>query len=130
MGRNIFWGPGTPVTDKSSGVATQWFLKWMHAVSDLLNTIPTGSGGIISGAILEHQTAIGSGTNIIAGVSPGAVGTVLTSNGPASNPSYQAVAASASSWIPLVNGSEPDALQVGPSILVTDGAGALILVST
>ena len=38
-------------------------------------------------------------------------------------------AAGGTSWIPLVNGAEPDALQVGPSILITDGAGVLILVS-
>lgn len=48
-----------------------------------------GGGGSIGGSISQYQTAVGSGSNTIGGVSPGTAGQVLTSNGASANPSYQ-----------------------------------------
>src|ERR1700743_3644266 len=69
----------------------------MSTISNAVNANQPGvqtlsSGGIWTGSTFsQYNTLVGGATNNILGVSPGTAGFVLTSNGAAANPTYQAI---------------------------------------
>jgi hypothetical protein len=69
----------------------------------LASPLPVSSGGTGQVSLTPHAALIGNGTGPVNTIAPGAAGTVLTSNGTTSDPSYQA--ASGGVPAPGVNGS-------------------------
>ena len=62
----------------------------------LSSALEVGSGGTGVASLDDHYVLLGSGTDAITPVTPGASGLVLTSNGTSADPTFQAAAATAS----------------------------------
>ncbi len=58
----------------------------------LIEALPVGSGGTGATTLPVHSVLVGSDTASIASISPGATGTILSSNGPTSDPSFNTAA--------------------------------------
>ena len=62
----------------------------INLASQVSGTLPVGNGGTGSTTLTAHAVLLGEGTSAIGFASPGASGTVLTSNGIGSDPTFQA----------------------------------------
>ncbi len=86
----------------AGGVPSFGSLNLASSVAVGSSILPVANGGTGLAALTAHYTLIGAGTSNVSLVSPSTAGFVLTSNGPASDPSYQAAPASAA---PSINNS-------------------------
>lgn len=65
---------------------------WSNAVNATQNGVQSINSGVWTGsAVTQFNTLVGGAANAIANVAPGTAGFVLTSNGGAAAPTYQAV---------------------------------------
>ena len=53
-------------------------------------TLPVANGGTGATSLNDHYVLVGSGTGAVTPITPGSSGLVLTSNGPGSDPTFQA----------------------------------------
>jgi hypothetical protein len=91
--------PAGPLVDEKREITIPWFLAFLQGgaltalidlVSEVTGILKVGNGGSGRSSLTVHDVLVGNGTSPVTLVSPSTAGFVLTSNGVASDPSFQA----------------------------------------
>lgn len=89
-GITIGQGSGT-FTWTGSGTAGQPLLSGGATADPAYGTLSVGGGGTGTASLAQYNVLVGNGTSAIAAIGPSTSGYVLTSNGAAAFPSFQAI---------------------------------------
>lgn len=91
--------PQSPLVDTSRRITREWLQAFLvggalsvlvDLSSDVTGTLAVGHGGTGRASLTAHDLLVGAGTSAVGLIAPGASGTILTSNGPTADPSFQA----------------------------------------
>ena len=105
---------GYILTSQGNGVLPVW-----------ISTLPVTNGGTGTTSINAFSLVMANGTSPFSGISPGTTGNVLTSNGPASQPTFQAIPGSGSGTLAVANGGTGDTTIAQWGILMGNGTSAI-----
>jgi hypothetical protein len=81
--------PGSGIGTVNAGPGLSGGGSTTSVTLSLATPVSVANGGTGAAALSQYGALLGNGTSAVAAAAPGAVGTVLTSNGAAANPTFQ-----------------------------------------